>query len=378
MYGFRESPLPFVLNLECHFATALTAGIHNPKKENDHRCLIPQEDFCGLGYAYIFSANICQAVHREECTSSDILPFKTKKECEFKCLIDNPPQTRIPVTDISSRPEIVQPEFGEDETKLHSEQHDNFQKNIHLNNAAFLDKLLIKDLVEDVSETTTTTDVDLTEKNSNLEQNDYDWYDYKDYMVNNVPRCEQPREVSMCRGFWPRWWFNKTAEECQEFTYGGCGRDDQTTNNFLTHQHCLTVCYEIIPCHTDESKSCNVSTTECATPTCPAHQDAICQVEPCTCKANYIDDFGDQVICTTKTHQHNGGDYEKVKPQMWVFWLCGVLTMIVLILCIICCYRCLRPSASYQNFQQNTSISLDTSEGNFTPRKVFEKPAEHR
>ncbi|CAL4071144.1 unnamed protein product, partial [Meganyctiphanes norvegica] len=122
-------------------------------------------------------------------------------------------------------------------------------------------------------------------------------------MVKNVPRCEQPREVSMCRGFWPRWWFNKSAKECQEFTYGGCGRDDQTTNNFFTQYHCMTACLEILPCPGDISKSCNVSTTECANPSCSAHEDAICQVESCTCKVTYIDDFGDQVNCRAIDHQ---------------------------------------------------------------------------
>lgn len=34
--------------------------------------------------------------------------------------------------------------------------------------------------------------------------------------------CDLPKESGMCMAFFPRWWFNKDTNRCEEFVYGGC------------------------------------------------------------------------------------------------------------------------------------------------------------
>ncbi|EZA46407.1 Papilin [Ooceraea biroi] len=52
--------------------------------------------------------------------------------------------------------------------------------------------------------------------------------------------CDQPKEQGPCAGNFTRWYFNKEAQTCEQFIYGGCKAND---NNFPTeiacHQQCL-------------------------------------------------------------------------------------------------------------------------------------------
>lgn len=54
-----------------------------------------------------------------------------------------------------------------------------------------------------------------------------------------LPTCEQPVQPGPCRGAFPRFYFNATSGTCDAFTYGGCGGND---NNFDTVDACNAAC----------------------------------------------------------------------------------------------------------------------------------------
>lgn len=51
--------------------------------------------------------------------------------------------------------------------------------------------------------------------------------------------CEQPLEEGPCSGNYERWYFDKEADTCKPFRYGGC---KGTKNNFATEQACKYQC----------------------------------------------------------------------------------------------------------------------------------------
>ena len=53
--------------------------------------------------------------------------------------------------------------------------------------------------------------------------------------------CDLPNEVGLCKGYFPRYYFDKVAGECKIFIYGGCGGN---ANNFETLVACQTTCPE--------------------------------------------------------------------------------------------------------------------------------------
>uniref|UniRef100_A0A2L2XZH5 Putative serine proteinase inhibitor n=1 Tax=Parasteatoda tepidariorum TaxID=114398 RepID=A0A2L2XZH5_PARTP len=54
-----------------------------------------------------------------------------------------------------------------------------------------------------------------------------------------VELCEQEKETGLCRGYFPRYYYNKQTGECEKFIYGGCGGND---NNFSSKDNCEQVC----------------------------------------------------------------------------------------------------------------------------------------
>ena len=69
-------------------------------------------------------------------------------------------------------------------------------------------------------------------------------------MVQAQDICQQPKKVGPCKAAHPRFYFNKDAGKCEEFTYGGCGGNE---NNFKTLEACQAKCTchqpkEVGPC----------------------------------------------------------------------------------------------------------------------------------
>ncbi|KAK6052663.1 Kunitz/Bovine pancreatic trypsin inhibitor domain protein [Cooperia oncophora] len=51
--------------------------------------------------------------------------------------------------------------------------------------------------------------------------------------------CEHDIEVGECSGVFVRFGYDKSTNDCRQFTYGGCGGNG---NNFATIQECRNVC----------------------------------------------------------------------------------------------------------------------------------------
>lgn len=57
--------------------------------------------------------------------------------------------------------------------------------------------------------------------------------------LNARRECFLELDDGPCRASIPRWFYNRTARECQNFIYGGC---EGNQNNFETKQHCEQMC----------------------------------------------------------------------------------------------------------------------------------------
>jgi hypothetical protein len=51
--------------------------------------------------------------------------------------------------------------------------------------------------------------------------------------------CSLPPKTGMCRAYFPRYYFDRTAGACKEFVYGGC---QGNANNFNTKEECMQRC----------------------------------------------------------------------------------------------------------------------------------------
>lgn len=57
----------------------------------------------------------------------------------------------------------------------------------------------------------------------------------------SVPICSLPPDVGPCDAICPRWYYDTTAQDCLQFTYGCCGGN---ANNFQTYDMCITACVD--------------------------------------------------------------------------------------------------------------------------------------
>jgi len=51
--------------------------------------------------------------------------------------------------------------------------------------------------------------------------------------------CSLPAESGLCLAALRRWFYNEKTGRCQEFTYGGCGGNE---NNFKSEEECVKTC----------------------------------------------------------------------------------------------------------------------------------------
>ncbi|KAL4220846.1 Serine peptidase inhibitor [Mactra antiquata] len=56
---------------------------------------------------------------------------------------------------------------------------------------------------------------------------------------NNIKICIQPKKPGLCKTDIPRWWFNMSSCTCEQFSYSGCGAND---NNFMSESDCQASC----------------------------------------------------------------------------------------------------------------------------------------
>jgi hypothetical protein len=56
---------------------------------------------------------------------------------------------------------------------------------------------------------------------------------------NMLDSCRLPAKTGMCRGYFKRFYYDPSTNECKQFVYGGCGGN---LNNYGTQSECQFVC----------------------------------------------------------------------------------------------------------------------------------------
>ncbi|NXI13365.1 SPIT1 inhibitor, partial [Irena cyanogastra] len=54
--------------------------------------------------------------------------------------------------------------------------------------------------------------------------------------------CLSPKKVGWCRGSFPRWFYNPSLQQCEEFIFGGC---KPNKNNYLREEECELACKNV-------------------------------------------------------------------------------------------------------------------------------------
>nr|CAD2194969.1 unnamed protein product [Meloidogyne enterolobii] len=74
----------------------------------------------------------------------------------------------------------------------------------------------------------------------------------------DVNKCQHPKDVGICAAQFVRWFWNSELNNCETFTYSGCGGNG---NNFASREECLNICREeltTVDTPNDEKSACDV------------------------------------------------------------------------------------------------------------------------
>lgn len=59
------------------------------------------------------------------------------------------------------------------------------------------------------------------------------------FLSSSPPLCSFPKEIGPCRGYFPRYFYNKITSTCESFIFGGCRANP---NNFDSLEACEGTC----------------------------------------------------------------------------------------------------------------------------------------
>ncbi|XP_069977259.1 uncharacterized protein [Penaeus vannamei] len=118
----------------------------------------------------------------------------------------------------------------------------------------------------------------------------------------NTDICSQPVQAGVCTGGEARWYYNVETRKCEPFLYSGCGGNG---NNFRSKNECESRCPDLVLCPywsaaSMEPQECSRAEA-CRNKTCPGHPLALCQVDPCSCTASFVDESGRPLTCLPPT-----------------------------------------------------------------------------
>ncbi|XP_062591208.1 U-actitoxin-Avd3g-like [Saccostrea cucullata] len=106
--------------------------------------------------------------------------------------------------------------------------------------------------------------------------------------------CHLPKDVGMCDGLCPRWFYNSHMHRCEEFYYGCCGGN---ANNFRTEQECLNSCNNGCP---NGQSNIFCKAPACQVTSCPNYPSASCK-EVCNGCVAIFTSNGEDVTSTCQS-----------------------------------------------------------------------------
>jgi len=118
------------------------------------------------------------------------------------------------------------------------------------------------------------------------------------------PHCNLPSDAGRCRMSRTRWHYDSSVGECRNFTWGGCGGND---NKFSAKSVCERVCSHRCPLNTC-TRTCDhgniIDERGCTTCSCqPGPEQAHCpSMDPCpsSCPHGYLNDTHGCMTCECK------------------------------------------------------------------------------
>ena len=68
-------------------------------------------------------------------------------------------------------------------------------------------------------------------------------YDLVTHHTLYISVCRLPVDSGTCDSDYPRWYFDESTSQCEQFVYGGC---EGNNNRFSTQQECERTCHELL------------------------------------------------------------------------------------------------------------------------------------